>query len=56
MERFNKGANMKKKNTRPPCPLGGDNNDCENCVYYPDYKWSDEVEECQEQKETDGVE
>jgi len=28
------------------CPLGGDNKRCQECVYYPDYKWDNVVEDC----------
>ena len=28
------------------CPNGGDNTDCGNCAYAPDYKWSEKELDC----------
>ena len=33
---------MKKNN----CPLGGDNTDCNSCVYSGDYIWNEEKQDC----------
>lgn len=28
------------------CPLGGDNTECQNCCYYPDYEWDKKLNDC----------
>jgi len=32
---------------RTKCKLGGDENSCEDCAYYPDYKFDEETGECE---------
>lgn len=33
------------------CPFGGDNTNCQSCVYYPDFEWSSEQEDCVRKEE-----
>ena len=33
------------------CPLGGDNKRCGECVYYPDYEWDNDKEDCMRRKD-----
>ena len=37
---------MSKKD---PCPLGGDNTNCGDCSYYPDFAWSNKHNDCMRQ-------
>lgn len=36
------------------CPYGGDETHCEECVYYPDYEWSEEDGDCLRRAEQSG--
>ena len=33
------------------CPLGGDETDCKNCVYYPDYEYDESLDDCVRREE-----
>ena len=36
----------------PPaeCPFGGDKDDCKECIYYPDFEWNEEKQNCMRRK------
>lgn len=40
---------MRRKSPSQPCPLEGDNKNCYNCAYYPDFGWSEEHLDCMRQ-------
>ena len=36
-----------EEDVRIGCPLGGDKDNCKECVYYPNYKWNKETGRCE---------